>query len=167
LVLVFAAEHYRRYCKVFTPANHIDVKKKGPRDEHAFVQEFVLGFQKALDLCNISDHLKLMYDDSRIAIFHHATFLKYHQNRKCQIFPAGFIEETIRTLALLFPQHDKKSCRWFKVQQSKFGLDHMVSASSHLTTEQRQIENSVFWHDRLGILKQVFGEAEPSTIAQW
>lgn len=116
---------------------------------------------------NISDHLKLMYDDSRIAIFHHAAFLKYHQNRKCQVFSAGFIEETIRTLALLFPQYDKKFCRWFKVQQSKFDLDHMVSASGHLTTEQRQIENFVFWHDRLGILKQVFDEAEPSTIAQW
>jgi hypothetical protein len=114
---------------------------------------------------NISDHLRLMVDDTRIAIYHHASFLEHHKDNP--IFPPGFIEETLRTLSLLLPQYDKKSCRWFKAQQIKYGLDHRASASRHLTTEERQIENFCFWHDRLGILKQVFDEAEPSTIAQW
>jgi hypothetical protein len=67
----------------------------------------------------------------------------------------------------LFPEYDKKSRKWFKGQRNKYGLDEKASTSGHLTTEERQIENFVFWHDRLGILKQVFDEAEPSTIAQW
>lgn len=114
---------------------------------------------------NISDHLRLMVDDTRIAIYHHASFLEHHKDNP--IFPPGLIEETLRTLSLLLPQYDKQCCKWFKTQQIKFGLDNRASASGHLTTEERQIENFCFWHDRLGILKQVFDEAEPSTIAQW
>lgn len=33
--------------------------------------------------------------------------------------------------------------------------------------EDRQIENFVFWHDRLVILKGFFDEAEPSTLSEW
>jgi len=114
---------------------------------------------------NISDHLRLMVDDTRIAIYHHVSFLEHHKTSS--IFPSGFIEETLRTISLLFPQYDKKSRRWFEAQQAKFGLDSKACTSRNLTTEERQIENFVFWHDRLGILKQVFDEAEPSTLAQW
>ena len=114
---------------------------------------------------NILDHLRLMVDDTRIAIYHHASCLEYHKNNP--LFPQGFIDETIRTLSLLFPEYDKKSRKWFKAQRNKYDLDEKASTSGHLTTEERQIENFVFWHDRLGILKQVFDEAEPSTIAQW
>lgn len=114
---------------------------------------------------NLSDHLRLMVDDTRIAIYHHASFLEHHKNST--VFPLGFIEETQRTLSLLFPQYDKQSRKWFKAQQRKFGLDSRACAAGHLTTEERQIENFTFWHDRLGILKQVFDEAEPRTIAQW
>ena len=114
---------------------------------------------------NLTDHLRLMVDDTRVAIFHHASFLE--ANRESSAFPTGFVEETLQTLALLFPQYDKKTCNWFLEKQKKFGLDCKASTFGHLTTEERQIENFVFWHDRLGILKQVFDEAEPSTIAQW
>jgi hypothetical protein len=114
---------------------------------------------------NLSDHLRLMVDDTRIAIYHHASFLEHHRNSP--VFPPGFIDETLRTLSLLFPRYDKRSCKWFKAQQWKAGLESRACAAGHLTTEERQIENVTFWHDRLGILKQVFDEAEPSTIAQW
>jgi hypothetical protein len=114
---------------------------------------------------NVLDHLRLMVDDTRIAIYHHASCLEHLKNNP--LFPQGFIDETTRTLSLLFPQYNKESRKWFKAQQNKYGLDGKASASGHLTTEERQIENFIFWHDRLGILKQVFDEAEPSTIAQW
>ena len=114
---------------------------------------------------NLSDHLRLTMDDTQIAIYHHATFLEHHKDST--VFSPGFIDETLRTLALLFPRYDKKSCKWFRVQQRKFGLDSRACSVAHLTTEERQIENFTFWHDRIGILKQVFDEAEPSTIAQW
>jgi hypothetical protein len=114
---------------------------------------------------NLSDHLRLTMDDTQIAIYHHATFLVHHKDNA--VFPPRFIDETLRTLALLFPQYDKKSCKWFRAQQQKSGLDSQACGVAHLTAEERQIENFMFWHDRIGILKQVFDEAEPSTIAQW
>ena len=77
------------------------------------------------------------------------------------------MNETLQTLSLLFPQYDQKSCKWFKKRLNKSAIDVAACKSGHLTTEERQVENFVFWHDRLGILKQVFDEAEPSTIAQW
>ena len=112
---------------------------------------------------NIADHLRLTVDDTRITIFHHASFLECHRTN--DIFPPGFIEETIRTLALLIP--DKNSRQWFRMQCSKWFLDEKAPDCGHLSTEERQIENFVFWHDRLVILKQVFDETEPSTLAQW
>ena len=93
------------------------------------------------------------------------SILGHHKGN--QVFPPGFIDETLRTLSLLFPQYDPKSCKWVKSQQTQFGLDHRISEAGQLTTEERQIENFAFWHDRIGILKQVFDEAEPRTIAQW
>jgi hypothetical protein len=118
---------------------------------------------------NLADHLRLVHDytsdDAGIKIFHHVSFLEHH--RTSAIFPDGLIEETLYTLKLLLPQYDKKSCKWFRGQHMKYFLDGKASVCGHLTTEERQIENFVFWHDRLVILKQVFDEAEPSTIAQW
>jgi len=114
---------------------------------------------------NLPDHLRLMRDDTEVAIYHHASFLE-HQ-KKSPIFPDGFIEETIQTFCLLFPQFDRGSWKWFRAQQTKFRLDNKAGACGHLSTEERQIDNFVFWHDRIGIPKQAFDEAEPSTIAQW
>ena len=114
---------------------------------------------------NLSDHLRLMVDDTRIAIYHHATFLEHHQNST--VFPPGLIEETLRTLSLLFPRFDRTSRKWFVSQQRKSGLDSRACSIGHLTTEERQIGSFTFWHDRIGILKQAFDEAEPSTLAQW
>jgi hypothetical protein len=114
---------------------------------------------------NIAEHLRLTVDDTRIEIYHHASFLEHQRSNS--VFPEGFIEETIHTLSLLFPKYDKKSCNWFKAQQIRFGLDKKACCCGHLTTEERQIERFVYWHDRLGILKQVFDEAEPATLSQW
>ena len=50
---------------------------------------------------NLSDHLRLTMDDTQIAIYHYATFLEHHKDST--VFPPGFIDKTLRTLALLFP----------------------------------------------------------------
>jgi hypothetical protein len=49
----------------------------------------------------------------------------------------------------------------------KHDLDTRLASVGHLTTVERQIKNFAFWHERLGILKQFFDEAEPRIIAQW
>ncbi|KAH8653128.1 hypothetical protein BGZ60DRAFT_473333 [Tricladium varicosporioides] len=116
---------------------------------------------------NLIDHLKLIEDGREpvLNIFHHAAFLNYH--RKGDFFPSGFIDETIRTLALLLPTHDKDSRKWFKKQQTKLRLDLNAINCGHLKLEERQIDHFNFWHDRLVILKQFFDDSSPRTIKQW
>jgi hypothetical protein len=88
-----------------------------------------------------------------------------------KLFPPGLAEETLNTLALLFPSSDKKVEQWFQnVQKSRTEttkLDTEVIKCGHLRAEKMQIENFKFWHDRLIILKQVFDQSRPSTLAQW
>ncbi len=73
----------------------------------------------------------------------------------------------IQTFCLLFPQFDGPSRKWFRAQQTRCRLDGKAEECGNLSTEERKIDNFVFWNDRIGILKQAFDEAEPSTIAQW
>lgn len=83
------------------------------------------------------------------------------------MFPAGLINETLQTIALLLPPTDKETKKWFKTQISRRNLDSEAIKCDRLKTQDRQIENFKFWHDRLVILKQFFDEAEPSSIPQW
>ena len=83
------------------------------------------------------------------------------------MFPAGLIEETLRTLALLFPQSDKDTKRWFKRNVSSAKVDFNAIRCGQLRAEDRHIDQFKFWRDRLVVLKQVFDEAEPATWSQW
>ena len=88
-------------------------------------------------------------------------------DKNSDLYPDGLIEETIRTLALLFPNTDKNTKRWFRRMCVEHNLDSKVMKCGRLRAEDRHVENFEFWHDRLIILKQVFDEAEPGTISQW
>ena len=69
------------------------------------------------------------------------------------IFPEGFVEETLRTLALLFPEFDNDIKIWIRSLPSIPQLDRRVRECGGLRADDRQIENFRFWHDRLVILK--------------
>ncbi|KAF2126636.1 hypothetical protein P153DRAFT_388669 [Dothidotthia symphoricarpi CBS 119687] len=114
---------------------------------------------------NLLDHLRLTDDDTKLYIFHHASFLK-HQSQST-ILPKGLIEETLRTLALLFPQSDPAVRKWYRSLPTPFTLDPQLMLCGHLKTDDRQIETFVYWHDRIVVLKQVFDEATPRTLSQW
>lgn len=114
---------------------------------------------------NLLDHLRMQDDDTRVSIFHHASFL--HLHRDTNVFPAGFVEETLQTLALLLPRHDKRVKKWYTRQSRLFKLDPSAAKGGPLNTQNRQIEKFEYWHDRLVILKEVFDDAEPGTILQW
>jgi hypothetical protein len=82
------------------------------------------------------------------------------------------INETIRTLALLLPEHDREVKIWFKrqtrLQESRnLTLDPLARECGQLKAKERQIDNFKYWHDRLVILKQVFDESEPTNVQQW
>lgn len=83
------------------------------------------------------------------------------------------MEETVRTLALLLPEHDRNVERWFHshalklAKRGRLPLDPLARECGQLKAEVRQIDHFQYWHDRLVILKQVFDEAEPKNIKQW
>jgi hypothetical protein len=83
------------------------------------------------------------------------------------LFPDGFVEETLRTLALLFPQTDKDTKIWYKKLRTSRLIDSRTFKCQRLTTADRQVGKFVFWRERLIILKQFFDETEPSTLSQW
>lgn len=82
------------------------------------------------------------------------------------LLPKGLAEETLQTLALLFPSSDTETRKWFS-QLSEAGLDKRAIQCGQLKTDHRQTERFRFWDDRLVVLKQVFDEAQPKSLSQW
>ncbi|KAF5848161.1 hypothetical protein GGP41_005571 [Bipolaris sorokiniana] len=124
---------------------------------------------------NLADHLRMLdADDKTVAIFHHASFLK-HQAALVfppffpSLYPTDLIEETLRTLALLFPQHNREVRMWLQSRSgsSSHGIDRQLLKCGYLRLEERQQNNFHFWHDRLVILKQAYDESRPATLSQW
>ncbi|KAK0609747.1 hypothetical protein B0T17DRAFT_594016 [Bombardia bombarda] len=86
------------------------------------------------------------------------------------LFPAAFLEETLRTLALLFPQNDPKTRHWIATvlpTDTAKSLDPMMLKCGSLRSQDRRFGAFHFWHDRLVILKQVFDDAKPQSLSQW
>ena len=89
------------------------------------------------------------------------------------MFPNGLIEETVRSLALLFPHSDAGTRKWYKAQVKKVkkasrrDLDPKLLECGHLRAEDRHIDAFNFYRDRLVILKQAFDESEPNSLSQW
>lgn len=83
---------------------------------------------------------------------------------RSSVFPDNFVNETLATLALLFPQGNQNTEKWYKKQESPDELDHEVHKCG---SPQRRIDEYNFWHDRLVILKETFDETRPSTLSQW
>ncbi|KAH6876356.1 hypothetical protein B0T10DRAFT_585433 [Thelonectria olida] len=128
---------------------------------------------------NLADHLLLIEDDSKVLVFHYASFLDCQRLKgKESLFPTTFAEETLRTLSLLFPQsmvsgsHRSRVSRssWFRKlcdKRSIYKIDERLGCCGNLHAEDRQIKNFTFWRDRLVILKQVYDEATPMTLSQF
>jgi len=112
---------------------------------------------------NLADHLR-MTDDKTVEIFHHASFLKHVRH---QLFPDGLLEETLRTLSLLFPPHDPDTEKFFQGLETSIILDKHLAQCKQLQLEQRRIETYTFWHDRLILLAQAFDQSRPATLSQW
>ena len=112
---------------------------------------------------NLIDHLR-MTDDKTVEVFHHASFFKHVEN---QIFPPGLLQETLRTLALLFPPHDPDTEKFLGMLDGNTILDQQLTNCKPLRLSERQIQTYDFWHDLLVILKQAFDQSRPATLSQW
>lgn len=152
-----------------------DVKLEKAFNAHSFRR--ITGFE--VDWTdNLADHLRLDEDNRRLAIFHHASFLK-SQRRYCStfmcispadwvsgLFPERFVEETVQTLALFFPQLDREITAWLKKLPQTLNIDKDLTKCGRLRPHARQIGNFKFWHDRLVMLKQVYDQSQPRTLSQ-
>lgn len=83
------------------------------------------------------------------------------------LYPPGFIDETLRSIALLFPQTDQATRKWYRREAISHDLDLQAVDSGYLKAEDRSIDSFRFWRDRIVVLKQVFDESEPSSWSQW
>ncbi|KAK8085472.1 hypothetical protein PG997_006743 [Apiospora hydei] len=123
---------------------------------------------------NLADHLRLVDDDRRVLVFSCISFLKFHTKHAASsiqpLFPSGFLEETLRTFSLLFPQNDAASQKWLGAQIKGRGRDLLDPALLHcgsLWTRERRYENFKYWNNHLVILKQALDDARPQTMTQW
>ncbi|PFH60328.1 hypothetical protein XA68_11139 [Ophiocordyceps unilateralis] len=116
---------------------------------------------------NLLDHLRLADDDRRVHIFHHASFLEMQKQSVDTILPQGLGEETLRTLALLFPSADSQTRKWLLNLPQYHCLDKRVMQCGRLKTDDRHIDNFRFWRERLALLKQVFDESQPQSLSSW
>ncbi|KAH5157574.1 hypothetical protein HBH69_080630 [Parastagonospora nodorum] len=131
----------------------------------AFNMERVAGIR----ICwtnDLADHLRVVTDGvKRVSIFHHASFLE--RVKGDSQFPVGLIDETLRTLALLFPKQDEGTKKWLRAIRSPQTIDRHLMDFQRLRSDQRQIESYTFWRERLIILKEAFDESRPARLSQW
>ncbi|TFB04731.1 hypothetical protein CCMA1212_003162 [Trichoderma ghanense] len=112
---------------------------------------------------NLADHLRFVDADQAVFIFHCASFLQVHKNLNNNPFPESFIQETLDSIALLFPSHDNKTTRWLK---SLTEVDPQLAKRECIERHKLGFGHFNYWHDRLVILKQVLDESSPSTLSQ-
>ncbi|KAM5383507.1 hypothetical protein ACJZ2D_001956 [Fusarium nematophilum] len=119
---------------------------------------------------NLADHLRLIDDDQAVFIFHCTSFLRFQACLEKGPFPDGFINETLQTLALLFPSTEKTTRSWLQSQRQSMKheqIDPTLGRCGAVRVHDRRLEKFSFWHDRLVILKQAFDESQPKTLSQW
>lgn len=114
---------------------------------------------------NLADHLLLRDDDTKLFLFHQVFVLQLHIASYSTPYPKDFLDETLRTIALLIPPVLGGPNSWFEAQLLK-GLDSHAGILDRLNSSERQITRFKYWRDRLVLLKRTFDEAEPRTISQ-
>ncbi|KAH7082051.1 hypothetical protein FB567DRAFT_561946 [Paraphoma chrysanthemicola] len=117
---------------------------------------------------NLADHLRLIENDRKLCIFHHATFLRSQKNN---IYPDGLIRETLRTLDLLFPCYDSKTEKWLNSLESAKSdaklPDPALLDCDRMLSDDRRADKFSFWLDELLTLKEKFDQPRPASIAQF
>ena len=87
------------------------------------------------------------------------------------LFPAGLLNETLRTLDLLFPPRrteNDKSIKWLENEILEHKLDPGLRKHRDcIITEDRRADKYKFWGERLSILHEEFKDPHVSSIRQF
>ncbi|KAF2632386.1 hypothetical protein BU25DRAFT_331008, partial [Macroventuria anomochaeta] len=127
-------------------------------------------FGKLFHALNIRRYagLKIKWTGTTLCVFHHVAFLR---GQDSAIFPDGFLEETLRTLALLFPRNDMPTKRWLqreaKPMRESTQLYLGLLRLDRLMPQDRRVEKFKFWRDELIELKERFEQPSLTSIRQF
>ncbi|RSL77248.1 hypothetical protein CEP51_009233 [Fusarium floridanum] len=129
---------------------------------------------------NLADHLRLANNDTQLYVFHHVAYLelqKHMSNTGNAVLPSGLAEESLKTLAILFPQSDHwsslRSTRKKRVwlgrlrANSDCTIDDRLACCGTPNVVDRQLSNFSFWRDRLVIIKDAYDQSTPDSFSQW
>jgi hypothetical protein len=87
------------------------------------------------------------------------------------VLPPGLADETLRTIAMLFPRNDRNTRNWILSECSSaknaIHLDIEILSCDQIIGEQRRAEAYMFWRDELLTLKELFDQPRPTSIAQF
>jgi hypothetical protein len=83
------------------------------------------------------------------------------------MYPENFVEETLETLKLLFPNRDHNTEKWLHHNPLWEQLDKGLLNVGHFQKddESRRLEHFTFWRDRLGLLVEAVEEVTPTSKA--
>lgn len=80
-------------------------------------------------------------------------------------FPPDFLDETLRTLYLLYrPLEVRKARRNRKYMESRLDADLELAMGQRAVFELR---NFPYWHERLWEIQKMYDSKTPSGLAQW
>jgi hypothetical protein len=82
------------------------------------------------------------------------------------ILPQDLLEETLRTIALLFPSADAKCNAWLRRHLKEGNIDPNLG-SCFLEEDGRMVRHFTYWRDRLLLLEEALEQHEPENISQW
>lgn len=81
------------------------------------------------------------------------------------LFPPGLAEETLRTLATLFPSYDSKTRKWVLAEStSTQPIDNEVLECG--CVRDRRVDQFKYWHKELIALQKIFDKPRQMTLAQ-
>jgi len=120
---------------------------------------------------SLADHLQLhpQYNPPRLDVFHYSSFLKAQLELKPPPLDPAFLEETMKTLTLLFPGWNLKSAQHLVQLQKDLQLDPALTQHYFDTPMQvpsRVLSDYRFYGSRLDLLNSVFESGKSANIRQ-
>ena len=123
---------------------------------------------------NLKDHLEYREKTRNLQIFSHKSCLQSHweleqhekkqqeltrqssgQQKTDSIFPDGLLDETIRTLDLLFPFGDDRTKKYLESEGQVF---YGLTLPRHSLYESANLNEFDYWRDRLAVLNDVLDQ---------
>jgi hypothetical protein len=117
---------------------------------------------------SLADHLQLhpQYNPPRVDVFHYSSFLKAQLELKPPPLDLAFLEETMKTLTLLFPGWDLKSTQHLVQLQKDLQLDPALTQNHFDTPISRVLSDYKFYGSRLDLLNSGFESGKSANIRQ-